>query len=360
MKVGLKPRRKMMKKVLLVEPFYRSKYPPLGLMKISTYHKNLGDIVCFARGIKKDLNFDEFDMVYITSLYTFEADEVNRTINYYRQKCHNADVRVGGIYASLMPEHICTMTGIMPHVGLWMDVEMLPPDYSLTPFAPYSDHSFVFTTRGCPNRCGFCAVKTTEPELFVNSRWKEHISLKLPKVMVHDNNITAAGFNHFKEVMDFLAAIKKPVTFDNGFDCRKFTELHCRLLSKIKINSIRFAFDSMAQEGYIQRAILMCGKHGIKASKIMVYVLFNYKDTIENALYRAREIAKLGAKPYAMQYVPLDSLTFSKHYNKYWNKELCEEFFYFINILGFANAMPFEEWRAKWKKKRFKEASHGR
>ena len=30
------------KKVLLIEPNYANKYPPIGLMKLSTYYKNLG------------------------------------------------------------------------------------------------------------------------------------------------------------------------------------------------------------------------------------------------------------------------------------------------------------------------------
>lgn len=40
----------MAKKILLVEPNYKNKYPPMGLMKISTYHKQLGDKVLFYKG----------------------------------------------------------------------------------------------------------------------------------------------------------------------------------------------------------------------------------------------------------------------------------------------------------------------
>lgn len=35
-------KRKKLKKVLLIEPNYANKYPPIGLMKLSTYYKNLG------------------------------------------------------------------------------------------------------------------------------------------------------------------------------------------------------------------------------------------------------------------------------------------------------------------------------
>lgn len=45
----------MKRKILLVEPNYKNKYPPIGLMKIATYHRNLGDDVKFFKGDLKDL-----------------------------------------------------------------------------------------------------------------------------------------------------------------------------------------------------------------------------------------------------------------------------------------------------------------
>ena len=43
-----------MRDILLVEPPYRNKYPPLGLMKIATYHKLIGDRVSFMKGKMSD------------------------------------------------------------------------------------------------------------------------------------------------------------------------------------------------------------------------------------------------------------------------------------------------------------------
>jgi len=50
----------MSRKILLVEPDYKNKYPPIGLMKISTYHRDRGDSVRFFKGDLKDLVLDVF------------------------------------------------------------------------------------------------------------------------------------------------------------------------------------------------------------------------------------------------------------------------------------------------------------
>ncbi len=47
------------RKILLVEPNYHNKYPPLGLMKLSAYHRSLGDSVVFFKGKYSDYVFSE-------------------------------------------------------------------------------------------------------------------------------------------------------------------------------------------------------------------------------------------------------------------------------------------------------------
>lgn len=44
----------MKRNILLIEPNYKNKYPPIGLMKIATYHRKMGDNVVFYKGDLKD------------------------------------------------------------------------------------------------------------------------------------------------------------------------------------------------------------------------------------------------------------------------------------------------------------------
>lgn len=54
----------MNRQILLVEPNYSNKYPPMGLMKLSTYYKNLGDHVTFFKGNLRDLVLsDTYEML---------------------------------------------------------------------------------------------------------------------------------------------------------------------------------------------------------------------------------------------------------------------------------------------------------
>jgi hypothetical protein len=122
------------KRVLLIEPAYKVKYQPLGLMKISTYHKSRGDEVVFYKGTSAAVRDQDWDIIYITSMFTFQWKRTIETIQFYqrgKQKTKN-NVKVGGILGSLLQKDVESETGIRPHFGLWDEVDRLTPDYSLT------------------------------------------------------------------------------------------------------------------------------------------------------------------------------------------------------------------------------------
>ncbi|MDX2304177.1 MAG: hypothetical protein NW226_15340 [Microscillaceae bacterium] len=63
-----------MRKILLIEPNYKNKYPPIGLMKISTYHRSLGDQVTFFKGDLKLLVLEEIVRECKVQLYKIDSN----------------------------------------------------------------------------------------------------------------------------------------------------------------------------------------------------------------------------------------------------------------------------------------------
>ena len=91
-----------MEKILLVEPEYKNKFPPLGLMKIATYHRNKGDIVEFYKGQAPYTQIISKDRVYITTLFTFHYDITVKCISHYAKYFNRDSIFIGGVAATLM------------------------------------------------------------------------------------------------------------------------------------------------------------------------------------------------------------------------------------------------------------------
>jgi len=71
----------MRRKVLLVEPNYKNKYPPMGLMKLATYHRMLGDDVIFYKGEFKEFIIQEIYEELVTKLY-----KIDDTVHWFKFK----------------------------------------------------------------------------------------------------------------------------------------------------------------------------------------------------------------------------------------------------------------------------------
>lgn len=332
-------------RVLLVEPPYERKYPPLGLMKISTYHKERGDTVRYIRSEASRFLSYKPELIYITSLYTWDFDIVVRTINSFKNSFPRAEIKVGGLLASLLPEKIEEATGVNPHVGLLDYVESCMPDYSLF---PEFDSSLVFSTRGCIRSCEFCIVKEHEPVFFENTRWREMIDPKKKKIVFFDNNFLASSRAHFDDVIDGLKDIGKPVDFNQGLDCRLMDEYKAKRLGEIKLKPVRFAFDIMPQERFIRRAVALTRKHITdNYRQIIVYILYNFKDTPEEALYRAETVKELGATPFAMGYKPIDKIE-KNHVSENWTRRQITDFGRYWNRPWLWTSLSYEEYLTHW------------
>lgn len=307
-----------MSEILLIEPNYKNKYPPLGLMKIAYFHKYIhNDYVRFAKG-RLPVEFDEkkWDRVYVTTLFTFEWEETRKSIEYALSVVKDTGkVYIGGIMATLMPEkfaeHFPTVinnTGLLDRKGtLGLDkeecIDRMPPDYSILDDIkdkyeyPWHDGYFLYMTRGCGMKCQFCAVQTLEPNYVPYISIREQIA-KINEVagekrdlLLMDNNVLRSV--EFDKIIDEIKDLgfKKGATFTNpktgakcnryvdfnqGLDAKLLTEHKAKRLGEIALRPARIAFDHIEDESYYKKALELCAKNGIKY--LSNYILFNGED----------------------------------------------------------------------------------
>ena len=213
-----------MEKILLVEPNYKNKYPPIGLMKISTYYKKKGDFVEFHKGLMPKLEVLNFNKVFITTLFTFDFDICVQTINYYMEIVGSEHVYVGGIAVSILPERfketipqINILTGQLISSNVLgyddnINIDILELDYDIlwdiSYEYPAADSYFIYTSRGCPRKCAFCAVKTLEPQFYDCDNLIQqvknvdlHFGIK-KNLLIMDNNILYS--DRFDKTIDEL------------------------------------------------------------------------------------------------------------------------------------------------------------
>ena len=94
------------REILLIEPSYSNKYPPLGLMKLAAYHGSFGrgDHVTFIKGEDEKVLNQAWDRVYVTTLFSFEWNRTASAIDFAIRAAGGQPERVfvGGIAVSLM------------------------------------------------------------------------------------------------------------------------------------------------------------------------------------------------------------------------------------------------------------------
>jgi len=336
--------------VLLVEPAYHTRFPPLGLLKLATFHRFEGDTIELVRGCVKPR--ERPDIVYVTSLYTWAWKPVWDVVRYYKIMFPDVQVWLGGIYASLMPEHARRSGADRVFVGIFEEAEELLPSYDLV---PEWDGSIIFTSRGCNNRCPYCAVWRLEGKLNSCRRSIKHLVYpKHSRIIIWDNNILQSPYwrEIFAELIQFSKRKGMSIDFNQGLDARLITDEVADKLVNMRLQCVRLAYDYDQVEPYVKNAIEKLSIRGIRKRSIFVYILYNFEDSPESFFKRVKDVLEWGAVAYPMRYEPLNALERWKHIGPKWDKERLETVEDFRRIYGYGGTFP----PYKWLVEKFKKA----
>lgn len=367
------------KNILLIEPSYKNKYPPLGLMKIAQYHGPQGkkDNVKFIKGEDRLALTKAWDRIYVTTLFSFEFQKISESIDFaiYVANGNRDKVFVGGIAASLMHEKFVNeprwkgirfirgLLGQAPAVSLQLDefseelysgdhsgtpIEDLIPDYSILDQIDYKypvhDAYFTYASRGCIRKCSFCGVPKLEGDqrevapitTLVNGVARLYGEKK--DLILMDNNVVAAA--NFKEIVAEIrdlgfhkgaklsrgrGAVKRRVDFNQGVDARILCKdkMFLRELSTICIKPLRIAFDHLGLKKPYEQAIRYAHEFGL--TELSNYMLYNFHDTPADLYERMRLNVDLNDEleiriwSFPMRYQPTD-LPSRSHIGEKWTR----------------------------------------
>ena len=256
-------------------------FPNLVLMKLSAYYKKRGNEVelLHPRDVLKGRNlFCEYDKMFGACVFDW-----NKPI---ADKLEAMGVMVAG-------------TGTRKKDTLPEEQEHIYPDYSLYCI---SDTAYGFLTRGCPRHCPFCIVGDKEG---LTSRKVADLSefwSGQKDIQIMDPNILACK-DHI-DLLEQLAASRARVKFNQGLDARKLTRENIKVLKKIRMKLLHFAWDN-PKDRSVPLALQMFAENfdiKPKSRKVGVYVLTNYWSTFEEDLQRVYWLRDMGFAPYVMIY----------------------------------------------------------
>lgn len=276
-------------------------FPNLCLMKLSAYHKLMGDAVEWYSD-----DADMYDIVYMSKVFNEEySPDIPEPSNAKLVK------RRGTGYAIKLVDGKEIFHKELDQ-SLPYEIEHIYPDYSLYPaytgyWKPLKHQTaYGFLTRGCPRGCSFCHVAPKE-----GLRSKKVTDLSefwsgQGNICLNDPNILACP--DWRNLLQQLCKSGAKIEFNQGIDTRLITEEKAELLASMNIKLPHFAMDSMSSMESVKNGLRLYvdaykrikGKWDWRNAK--VFCLVNFDTTHDQDMERIKAIQACECWPYIMIY----------------------------------------------------------
>jgi hypothetical protein len=334
-------------KYLLIEPKVKAKAPNIALLKWARWCEMHGHEYQYIRGCVEQTK--STDIALISCLFSYFSKKYEKTIDHYLKRCDK--VIVGGVFPTLNPQWFNKIKWnnhplglddrLSIHCGIQPEIENLIPKYDVDIISedplPYKqDRIVLYASRGCVNRCGYCAVPKLEGNMKSFRSIKDTLEAgrkELPNaksVVLYDNNFTE--HKYFDDIIQELVDFGLPVDI-HGLHVDSFDEHKAKQFARLKWASqsdsgtpyLRFSFDKLSYRDNIEKAYKLILEHKIKAT-LFLYLLYNYHDTPQDFFNRILACQEMVDRHngtiiiFPQQYIPIDALD-RKHISNNWTKE---------------------------------------
>lgn len=280
----------------------KHRFPNLASMKISAYHKQLGDAVTLITDYKEVRNYDR---VYLSKVFT--DTEVPSEI----LSLPNLFYGGTGFYYDKAPPLPIEIEHTMPDYHLydeWVN-DQIADGGKMVDFKYYTEYSIGFVTRGCFRQCPFCVNKNYR-KVELHSPLDEFLDPQRPKICLLDDNFF--GCSEWKRILMELQATGKPFQFKQGLDERLLTDEKCETLFRSKYDGdYIFAFDNVEDAQLIERKLQLIRNHTNKIPKFYVFCGFDrsndwddrfWKQDLWDVWKRIEILMRYGCLPYIMRF----------------------------------------------------------
>ncbi len=276
-------------------------------------------------------NRSQPNAILLTTAMTYWYLGPKRVAEICREIFPATPILLGGIYATLMPEHaqetiqpdyIVTGPGEIQTAELLADVLKLPhlreevptniDDFPYPAFELYPKVSYLITmsSRGCPFRCTFCATykidaafSQRKPDFVVDEILTQSRKMGVQDVGFYDDALLMQSKLRIKPILQEIKKSRRDLRFHtpNGLHGRYIDEEMAQLMYDCNFKTIRLSLESVAKErrrdihnkitpGEMTRAVNNLVKAGFNASDIETYIIMGLpnqplEEVIETILY---------------------------------------------------------------------------
>ncbi len=259
------------------------------------------------------------DAVLITSIMTYWYPGVKRAAELVRKYLPNKALILGGIYATLMPDHtkkviqpdyIVSGPGEIKTLRLLSGLFSIPADtfkipetlddypYPAFDLLNHPDYLIVMTSRGCPYDCSFCAQKRIsmrftqrDPQAVADEMIEHYHKFRLRDFAFYDDALFISKKRHIEVILEKLIDSRLPFRLHspNGLFVRFLDKRLAELMYRANFKTIRLSFETSNESRWSDmyskvsnEAMIEAVEHfkrvGYRAKDLEAYVIMGLPD----------------------------------------------------------------------------------